>query len=472
MPLPGPQTDAYNSKADIIGYGGAAGGGKTDLACGLAITKHKRSAIFRREATQLTGIVDRLTEIIGDRDGYNGSEKIWRLDGKQIEFGSAPHAGDEVKHQGRPKDLLVLDEAANFLEAQVRFLMGWVRTTDEEQKCTVLMTFNPPTSADGRWVISFFGPWLDPSHENPAKPGELRWFATVDGKDVEVDGPEPFEHNGEVIKPLSRTFIPSKIADNPYLMGTGYMATLQSMPEPLRSQMLKGDFMAGMEDDPWQVIPSEWVKLAQARWTPDNRDEMSAVGVDVARGGKDKTAIACRRGSWYAPIDTYPGSQTPNGPKVAALAVAAARDAAPIHVDVIGVGASVFDHLDQMTIQVVPVNGSSASRKTDRSGKLKFANKRAELYWLFREALDPEYGTPVALPPGNGVLADLTAPKWKLTARGIQVESKEDIIDRLGRSPDEGDAIVYAWIDTPKRLPGDDDYDDYRDDDRSDVGGY
>ena len=63
----------------------------------------------------------------------------------------------------------------------------------------------------------------------------------------------------DIIKPLTRTFIPSRVTDNPYLMATGYISTLQSLPEPLRSQMLKGDFEAGTEDDPWQVIPTQWV---------------------------------------------------------------------------------------------------------------------------------------------------------------------------------------------------------------------
>ena len=129
-PLPGPQTMAYESTADVIGFGGAAGGGKTDLACGLALTKHKRSAMFRRVGTELVGIIDRLVELFGGRDGYNGQDKIWRRDGLQVELASVPNMGDERGHQGRPKDLLVIDEAANFLESQVRFLMGWVRTTD------------------------------------------------------------------------------------------------------------------------------------------------------------------------------------------------------------------------------------------------------------------------------------------------------------------------------------------------------
>ena len=158
LPTDGAQSLAYKSAADVIGYGGAAGGGKTDLALGLALTRHRKSAIFRREATQVTGMIERLAEIMGDREGLNAGSRIWRLEGRQIEFGSAPHPGDETRYQGRAKDLLVLDEAANFLESQARFLMGWVRTAVPGQKCTTLLTFNPPASAEGRWVIPFFAP--------------------------------------------------------------------------------------------------------------------------------------------------------------------------------------------------------------------------------------------------------------------------------------------------------------------------
>src|SRR4051794_25606231 len=40
---------------------------------------------------------------------------------------------------------------------------------------------------------------------------------------------------------------------------------------------------------------------------------------------------------------------------------------------------------------------------------------------------------------------DLCTPSWKLTARGILLESKDDIRKRLGRSPGKGDAVVMAW---------------------------
>jgi hypothetical protein len=456
-PLPGPQTIAYESQADIIGYGGAAGGGKTDLACGKALTSHRKIGIFRLNGTELTGVLDRITELLGGRNGYNGKDNIWRtrrVDGVaiQVEFGSFPNPDDEKKYQGRPHDLLVFDEAANMRESAVRFLLGWLRTTVPGQKCQALLTFNPPTTAEGRWIIQFFAPWLDKKHPNPAEPGELRYFATVDGKDVEVDSGKPFTHNGEVITPLSRTFIPSRISDNPYLMGTGYMAQLQSLPEPLRSQMLYGDFQAGMEDDPWQVVPTAWAEAAMARWKrPDKLAPMDSLGVDVARGGKDNTILARRHGMWFDEALAYPGTQTPDGPTIAGLVVAALRDRAPIHIDVIGVGSSPYDFLNEMGQQVLGVNVAESALGLDKSGRLRFKNQRSELWWRMREALDPANNTGIALPPDQRLLADLCAPTWKLVGQTVAVASREEILDKIGRSPDYASAYCLALMDTPKR---------------------
>jgi len=451
-PISAPQAMAYYSTADVVGYGGAAGGGKTDLACGKALTQHQRVMILRREATQLTGIIDRLTELLRGRDGYNGQERIWRLPRAQIEFGSVPNLGDEAKYQGRPHDLLVFDEAANFLESQVRFLLGWLRTTTPGQRCQALLTFNPPTNAEGRWVVEFFAPWLDRKHPRPAKPGELRWFATIDGKELEVASGASFEHKGETITPLSRTFIPARVSDNPYLTGTGYMAQLQSLPEPLRSQMLNGDFQAGVEDDPWQVVPTAWVEAAQRRWKrPDKLPTMDSIGVDVARGGRDNTIIARRHGMWFDEPIVYPGAQTPDGPSVAGLTIAAMRDSAPIHIDVIGIGASPYDFLNNANQQVLGVNVAEKSLATDKSGRLRFYNQRSEYWWKFREALDPTSNTGLALPPSAQLLADLCAPTWTLAGSAILVEGRDEIVKRIGRSPDWASAYILALIDTPKR---------------------
>jgi hypothetical protein len=455
-PLPGPQTAAFLTEASILGYGGAAGGGKSDLGMGLGCTQHLRTGIFRQNGTELTAIVDRLAEIVGSRDGLSEQKGIWRLerpDGVpiQIELGSFPRPGDERKYQGRPHDLLVFDEAQNMRQSAVRYILGWLRSTVEGQRCRAVFTFNPPTDAIGQWIIQFFGPWLDKAHRNPAEPGELRWFTTIDGVDAEVESGDSFEHNGEIVRPRSRTFIPSRVSDNPYLAGTEYEAELQAMPEPWRSQMLHGDFEAGMEDDPWQVIPTDWVDAAMARWErPPKLAEMDSLGVDVAMGGRDQTIIARRHGMWFDEPIVYNGRDCPDGPTIAGYVVAASRNEAVIHIDLFGVGAKPYGHLMGMQQRVIGVNVGDPAPGTDSSGRLRFKNLRSLLWWRMREALDPSSNSGIALPRDRRLRADLCAATWKPLGPIVQVASSEDMTKEIGRSPDFGTAYVLGLMNTPK----------------------
>src|SRR5690606_22424223 len=101
--------------------------------------------------------------------------------------------------------------------------------------------------------------------------------------------------------PKSRTFIPARLTDNPALMNTDYMATLQSMDEPYRSLLLNGDFTMSMKPDQWQVIQRRWVDAAVLRWQELERegkikeldDSLKNVtyGLDVAEGGNDKSCL-------------------------------------------------------------------------------------------------------------------------------------------------------------------------------------
>jgi hypothetical protein len=202
-----------------------------------------------------------------------------------------------------------------------------------------------------------------------------------------------------------------------------------------------------------------------ARWTEDGKKgEMDSVGADIARGGRDQTVVATRYGNWYSKLACFPGSETPDGSTSAGLVLSCTRDGAPIHVDVIGVGGSTVDHLRSNGFQVVAVNGAEASDPGIRdkaTGTLRFINRRAQIYWQFRESLDPKTGNNIALPSDPQLKADLCSAHWFLSPRGIQIESKEQIIHGprlhknampLGRSPDRGDAVIYCSIKTPKRL--------------------
>ena len=466
----GRQAEAADSLAFVTGYGGAAGGGKSDLLAGLALTEHQRSAIFRKEKAQTEGIIQRLNEILGSTDGYNSQKSIWKTGGRIIEFAGLDNPTDHQKWQGRPHDLKGYDEVTEQRENQVRFTMGWTRSNDPKQRCRVLMTFNPPTTAEGRWVIAYFAPWLDPHHANPAKPGELRWFTTIKGVDVECTDDRPFvlfkgealydfdpsEFSPEkVIIPKSRTFIPSRVTDNYFYVRSGYIQTLQSLPEPLRSQMLDGDFNAGVEDDPWQVIPSSWIDAAMARWKPrEAKGVMDSMGVDVAAGGKDSLVIYPRYGTWFDKPERIPGNQIPQeraGPIAAAHVIAHRKDRAPVHVDVIGWGLSCANFLTANDVQTVAVNFASGSKGKTQDGRLSFVNLRAEVIWRMREALDPANPHPIALPPEPMLRGDLASYRWELRPGGIFIMSKDDQKKRLGRSPDDGDACCMALITTMKQ---------------------
>jgi hypothetical protein len=446
---------AYQSTADVIGYGGAAGGGKSDLLLGLAGTQHTRSVIFRREFTRLSALIERSREVFNAmsdthaKDSYNENLHRWRLmSGQLIEFAGMKDEQDKRNYQGRPYDLHGFDELTEFTESQFRFVTGWNRSTRPGQKCRVVATLNPPMDESQDWVTRYFAPWLDDKHPNPAGDGELRWYAMIDGEEVERTDTEgvPFLHDGELITPKSRTFFHASLPDNPTLATTGYGATIDALPEPLRS-LLKGLFAAGRATDPWQVIPADWVRAAQTRWTPEAPHPTLArcVGVDVARGGKDKTVLAAFCGAWLAPLAKYPGIATPDGPTVAGLLTPYIAAESAIGIDVIGVGASVYDTLIGLGINAQGINFGAGTVATDKSGKMKLRNVRAEAYWKLREALDPDRGDDLALPPDPELLADLCAPKWRLTGGGILIESKDEIIARIGRSPDCGDAVALAY---------------------------
>lgn len=453
-----PQALAFESLADETFFGGAGGGGKTDLGLGLAFTSHRSSIVFRREFTQLRGAegaferAKQIVESLGDRARINESTYTIRVPGRTLEFGAAKTMGDLLKWKGRPHDLKVFDELPEFMEAQYRFLTGWLRTTHIGQRTRVVGTGNPPMTSDGQWVIRYWGPWLDRSHPRPARAGELRWFVTTkDGKDLEVDGPDKVLVGDRYVRPRSRTFIPAMVEDNPYYMQTGYADVLDSLPEPLRSQMRHGDFTASTQDDQWQVVPTAWVEAAQARWRPGAAPcGLSCLGCDPSRGGAAEFAMAPRHGHWIGPLVIHQGVEAKTGVEGAQLVWRAigGDSAVPVQIDVIGsAGSSVFDHAVGLKLRAISMNGSERSEAHDRSGKLGFVNKRAEWHWRVREMLDPDGGQDIALPPDPQLKADLTAPRWRPTPRGVQVELKENVIARIGRSPDRGEAVIYALAD-------------------------
>ena len=110
-----------------------------------------------------------------------------------------------------------------------------------------------------------------------------------------------------------------------------------------------------------------------------------------------------------------------------------------------GWGGSTKEHLRQAEVDVHGIVFSAASGGVDDRTKIPFANLRAEMYWRFRQALDPHGVERIALPPDARIMAEGTAPRWRLQSGKILIESKDEIRKRLGSSTDVLDAIVMAW---------------------------
>ena len=218
---------------------------------------------------------------------------------------------------------------------------------------------------------------------------------------------------------------------------------------------VEGQFAEASED---AIIPLSWVEAAVERWKEfmdDPAHELPAqshIGVDVARYGDDKSVIAPRRGRLVMTLKKYGKLDTM---EFTGHVTTVLREGGQAMVDVIGVGAGVFDRLREQKLSVGAFNAANSTSVKDRSGKLEFLNKRAAAWWNMRELLDPDNNEYLMLPDDDDLIGDLTAPKWTTTSNGkIKVEAKEDIKTRISHSPDCGDAVVMAFWEHDGPLTG------------------
>ena len=367
---------------------------------------------------------------------------------------------DKENYQGQAHDLKAFDEITQFTESQYLYLTAWNRSAVKGQRSRIVATGNPPQYESGQWVINRWGAWLDPKHPNPAQPGELRWYTRIDGEEQEYP-------DGSLLSCMPvRKLNPNLGRLSPHrfqiTLTTEIPITadrLQSLPEPLRSQLLYGDFQIGFQDQRLgKSYPTEWVYAAMRRRTEDQyrldpSAPLTSLGVDVARGGSDQTIILKVYGDWIDELVKEPGAATPDGNFVADMVEAEHEGNALINLDSIGIGASPFDILNNRGLPVRGINAGARSEVRDKTGEFGFANKRAEMWWRLREMLEPGSGRNLVLPDDRELLGDLCAPRYKQTTQGIQIESKDDIRKRLGRSTDCGDALVMALHEQMKMPP-------------------
>ena len=214
-----------------------------------------------------------------------------------------------------------------------------------------------------------------------------------------------------------------------------------------------GEFPVSDDDT---IIPWDLVQAALARDVTTNRSAAIIWGVDCARFGRDRSALAKRQANrllepvrWWVKLDTME----------LAAKIYAEWETTPTHlrpqeinVDVIGIGAGVVDRLRQLGL---PARGINVSESPSFKDKELYANLKAELWfagkkWFTaRDCVLPEvYGSARQRDNGSGdLVGELTCVKYRFRkgSQKIEVESKDDLKKRGMDSPDLADAFIMTF---------------------------
>jgi hypothetical protein len=287
-PQPGPQTKFLESTADIVIYGGAAGGGKS-FALLLELAKYRavsgfRGVLFRRTMAQAKkegSIFDDSMNVLPQFGAKaNLTTATWTYpSGAKVQFSGLEHEKDKLQFQGTQYAFIGFDELTHFTESQFWYLLSRNRST-----CGVRPYVRATTNPGPGWVKKLLAPWIDKKFPNPATSGEVRWFRRENNQIVWLD--EKPEHEPcTCLKPdcyncfpseKSLTFIRAQVFDNQELLtkDPAYLANLRAQDEVDRRALLDGEWDVEIPDRvldgfteagnviPWFEIPAKWKRYA------------------------------------------------------------------------------------------------------------------------------------------------------------------------------------------------------------------
>jgi hypothetical protein len=270
---------------------------------------------------------------------------------------------------------------------------------------------------------------------------------------------EPYEAG--TLKP-PYYYLPATHLDNPYVTDD-QRENWEELPPAEKARFVEGDW--GRIINPKQLIQYDWIRAATEvdRVGADGRE-----AVDVARYGDDDTCFARIKGNCLVELTTYHDMgiteiSTLAGSRLILNGIKPAQ----YRVDSVGVGAGVADNMVAAGHKIVEfVAGASAvDRRLDETprekGKrapesvLSFANLRSQAWWEAKEKLRlGQFKIPAQIiEKVPDLVKQLLAPEYDyLRDRVIIVDSKEKMKDKLGKSPNEADALIMAMFDLPKSL--------------------
>ncbi len=274
-PQAGPQEAFLASAADLVIYGGAAGGGKT-WALLLEPLRHIgrpdfSAVVFRRTYPQVTnpgGLWDesmKLYPLVGAAPRL--SELSWRFPSKAaVRFAHLQHETSRLDWQGSQVPLLCFDELTHFTRDQFFYMLSRNRSTCGVRPY-VRATCNPVPDDDpvGGWIHEFIGWYIGADgYAIPERSGVVRWFVNVSDMLHWADDPANLVARFPDVLPKSFTFIRSSLYDNKILMAQdpGYLANLQALPLVDRERLLGGNWKIRAEAG--KVFNRLWFEVIDA----------------------------------------------------------------------------------------------------------------------------------------------------------------------------------------------------------------
>ncbi|MAF44175.1 MAG: putative terminase large subunit [Prokaryotic dsDNA virus sp.] len=266
--------------------------------------------------------------------------------------------------------------------------------------------------------------------------GHYETKALMCGNPTRLEGTfyDAFGKDREIYKTLSWSCLDSPIAPEKFVKRVERRYGLDSNIYRVR---VLGEFPLRDGD---AYIPYNLVEDAMIREIEPQTDKPIVFGVDVARYGNDATVIALRQGDEFKPFHVMRNKSTM---ETAAYVAHLANDLKPllIFVDVIGIGAGVFDRLESLGLPVVQVNVAESPARNPH----QFKRLRDELWGEMRLWLESRRGK-LHDNYDNDLLGQLTTPKYKILSDGkIMIESKQDMKKRGVDSPDIADAFNMTF---------------------------